>query len=484
MSSSGRKTPVKTSTPKHKSNLSESQISLLPDLGKAWVRAGGFFALDPARAHLSNSIPAGLYSYIQLKNEPRTIFLMFTNSYQSLHPKQTAYAGLTTDDLLSGGEIAIGGHGQVAAWAFRTGYLYATLGLANPDLKGPLMQAVGLPVDSFYAVEDWIAFKEGGANHFAAFFTSSGSARTINQPSKLVTNVKVAEENIQQQREARNAYEEIVKQGLTGAAQKLYQVLQTNRDECEVLIQQPIKISDMPRSASSGDVDKHERRASLARLAAEQRLQSQSDRLKVRTLNTLSVDAENLPGTMNEVSLITRTDQNEPTSGGPLSNGYPPKEEGDPPSLVRGEAPIFFEAFEALSRQDSAVEEGRKRIAFDLAMRKPSSRISPTFDVTRLDHRILQDAKEIPEVSSPFSPSENGEKRVAQLMVGSVVAESAGPTAAAFRLFLSRSELGRAKAEKSTVATETVEVIADEYEAVNENPVSCCFSFRGKSGSR
>jgi hypothetical protein len=490
--SSGRKTPSKTPTPKHISNLSDNQISLLPDLGKSWVKVGRFFALDPARAHLPNAIPPGLYSYIQLKKEPRTIFLMFTNSYLSLHPKQTEYAGLTPADLLSGGEIAIGGHGQVAAWAFRTGYLYGVLGLANPDLEGPLMQAVGMPVDDFYAVEDWIAFKEGGINHFAAFFTPYGLAKTINQPSKLLASIKDVAENIQQQREIRNAQEEIVIQGLPAAQQKLYKVLQTNRDEYELHIQGAIKTSGMPRSISSGSVyetdkkyvmprsvsagsvDENEKKASLARLEAELPLQSQSDPQKVRTLSTEDLEAKNLPGTISEVSLIMSTHQFEPTGLDTKTKGYSPKDESAlffPSKGGSGGSPIFFESTQAIKTEDLAADEARKIAAFDLVTSEPTSAVVPSFGVIKSDHRIPLSEKAIAEPVPKLSRGSD-EKEAGRVIENPRNRGAVEQKTAPFRLFHTRAEIDRARREKSVVVNGSAEVI-DEAQA------SCCLRIFG-----
>jgi hypothetical protein len=294
MSSSGRRTPVFIS--RHRSNLSKSQFDALP----------------PVCAHLPSNIPSGLYSFIQIKTAPRTIFLMPANKYKSLHARQTSYAGLTTDDLLSAGEIVIGGHGQIAAWSFRTGSLYDTLGLENPDREGVLMKAVGLPLESFYDVKGWIEFKEGGVNHFENFFTEGGFAKTINGAPGLMINPEA--ENIQQQREVRNAKENIARKSLGGAMQKLYQVLQENRDEYERTIRKPVKKADMLRSASSGQVADEEKLAASARLLAEQKLQSQSERQKVRILGVSGPGEEDLSGAMNEASLITRIYQHESPS--------------------------------------------------------------------------------------------------------------------------------------------------------------------------
>jgi hypothetical protein len=442
-----------------KSDGANSQANLyanLPPRAMTWAAKLRLFRFNPGDALALKSIPPGLYSYIQQKEAPYTISLMFTNSYKSLHPAQTQYLGLqpTKKSLLSGGEIIMGAYGQLAAWSFRTGYLADTLGLIKPALDSQLFKDVRLPTDLFYDATFWTDFQDVH-HYFQEFFDVNGRMIIINQVLKFAHDKAAENTRIQELRAARNAREAADMTHFSGETLRLYQTLKEHRDLYERIAPRPPKNprASIPRNASTGHMEDDDAKQKVLR-EAPLATRCETGPAAIRSLeipfDIVNVSANSLPG-MPDIaatppggaSLEGSATRNLLLANGDKESFASNKDIGD---VSSSEATTTFKTLDllkALHANESIVSNGDVILGYLI-----STRANQEFDV----------ARELPQQNaSKKVPDSFG---VSQPQVLS-------------KIFISRAAMGQLTVDRPVVIQEAV-----REEAGDSSNTGCCFSFK------
>jgi hypothetical protein len=139
------------------------------------------------------NMPPGLYSFVQTKLEPKTIFLHMIVAYEgSAHSfLARSLVKMQESDLYTAGELIISARGKIAAWSFRTGSYDGLLNIHDRNIlackvqnQSSKLDLCGLPKDCFYFAELWTDYSKSGFTK--CFFDMQGRFRLVSNYSQIV----------------------------------------------------------------------------------------------------------------------------------------------------------------------------------------------------------------------------------------------------------------------------------------------------------
>ncbi|MDR3477365.1 MAG: hypothetical protein P4M14_04970 [Gammaproteobacteria bacterium] len=157
-------------------------------------QAQRYYSFVPDAETLSKplQIPPGLYSFVQTKVEPKTVYLRLIVAHQGSAHRFFAlsYVKMREKDIFTAGEMIINASGKIAMWSFRTGSFSKELDLDDTKILSSIIRKqpskldyCRLPAESFYFARLWYDYYAQGFTK--CFFDERGRFRLHSDYSQI-----------------------------------------------------------------------------------------------------------------------------------------------------------------------------------------------------------------------------------------------------------------------------------------------------------